>query len=182
LAGLLRRPRPLDVPDQQPSRSDREHDRSTKPANEDDDPGGPGKIGAALRFLHPPPELPYITHMNQLERRAAPRVAVSVYVQQHVGGQTHRCHARSLSLSGLYMERPLESFHRQSAQFALEIPLPDGNAGPIWADAEVVYDCFDARSHGTGVRFVAMRPGDRDRLFAFLTRAIEPDRGRAHAS
>lgn len=127
-------------------------------------------------------DLPYITHMNQLERRGAPRVAVSVCVHQHVGGETHHCHARSLSLSGLYMERPLASFHRESAQFALEISLPDGNAGPIWADAEVVYDCFDALSHGTGVRFIAMQAGDRDRLFAFLARATDPDRRRAHLS
>jgi len=121
--------------------------------------------------------------MNQIERRGTPRLPVSVYVQQHVGGQTHTCHASSLSLSGLYMERPLSSFLRQCARFALEISLPDGKAGSVWTNAEVVYDCFDALSHGTGVRFIAMSPRDRARLSAFLAQPpVAPNRDRAHAS
>ena len=120
--------------------------------------------------------------MDQHERRSTPRLSVSVTVQQHVGGQTHRCFARSLSLSGLYMERPLSMFVRQCAQFALEIALPDGKAGSVWTSAEVVYDCFDALSHGTGVRFTAMSPNDRARLSAFLSSAAEdPVRDHAHA-
>ena len=54
------------------------------------------------------------------------------------------------------MERPIDSFVRHSAEVQLEIPLPDGQREPIWASAEVVYDCFDSLFHGTAVRFTAL--------------------------
>jgi hypothetical protein len=117
-------------------------------------------------------EVAYIAHMKSVERRSAPRVAVSVSVQQHVEGQTHRSLASNLSLSGLYMERPLSSFVRHSADIELEIPLPDG-AEPLWARAEIVYDCFGAHVHGTAVRFKEMSAHDRARLSAFLQPADE---------
>jgi hypothetical protein len=106
--------------------------------------------------------------MKSLERRSAPRVPVSVYVHQHVEGQSHRCLASNLSLSGLYMERPIASFVRHSAEIELEIPLPDSSE-PVRASAEIVYDCFNAMFHGTAVRFKRMSAHDRARLGAFLT-------------
>ncbi|MDB4977734.1 MAG: PilZ domain [Myxococcaceae bacterium] len=105
--------------------------------------------------------------MKSFERRSAPRVAVTVSVQQHVEGQTHGCVASNLSLSGLYMERPISSFVRHSAEIELELPLPDGRE-PLWTRAEIVYDCFGAHVHGTAVRFKHMSARDRDRLSAFL--------------
>ncbi|HEY6876468.1 MAG TPA: PilZ domain-containing protein [Polyangiales bacterium] len=105
--------------------------------------------------------------MKHVERRGAPRMSVAVAVEQHVEGQTHRCLASNLSLSGLYMERPISSFVRHSADVELAIPLPDGGA-PLRASAEVVYDCFGPHSHGSAVRFKSMSPGDRARLSAFL--------------
>ena len=86
------------------------------------------------------------------ERRNCPRVPVSVYLSQHVEGQTHRCFTTDLSSGGLYMERPIGSFVRHSAAVQLEIPLPGDGGEPLWASAEVVYDCFDALFHGTAVR------------------------------
>lgn len=112
--------------------------------------------------------------MNSFDRRSAPRVAVSVTVQQHVEGQTHCCTATSLSLSGLYMERPIASFVRHSAEVQLEIPLPDG-AEPLWARAEIVYDCFRAQFHGSAVRFKQMSVRDRSRLQTFLAPLGSPD-------
>ncbi len=106
--------------------------------------------------------------MTGHERRRAPRVPVSVYLEQHVEGQTHRCFSSNLSRSGLYMERPIASFVRHSASVQLEIPLPDGQPEPLWASAEVVYDCFDALFHGTAVRFTALGSRDQARLDAFL--------------
>jgi hypothetical protein len=91
-----------------------------------------------------------------------------VYLQQHVEGQTHRCFSSNLSSSGLYMERPIASFVRHSAAIQLEIPLPDGEAEPVWASAEVVYDCFNALFHGTAVRFTALGSRDQARIDAFL--------------
>ncbi len=105
--------------------------------------------------------------MNRFERRSAPRVPVAVAVQQRVEGQTHRCYASDLSLSGLYMERPITTFVRHSADVELEIPLPDGRE-PLRTEAEIVYDCFDAEVHGTAVRFKALSAHDRARLSAFL--------------
>ena len=119
------------------------------------------------RFLVVSRALPYIAHMKSHERRSAPRFPVSVRVQQHVEGRTHDCLASDLSLSGMYMERPLTDFVRDRADVELEIPIPDG-AEPLWATAEVVYDCFDATFHGTAVRFTKMSPRDRARLSAFL--------------
>ncbi|MDB4985983.1 MAG: PilZ domain [Myxococcaceae bacterium] len=110
----------------------------------------------------------YIAHMKSFDRRSAPRVAVTVSVQQHVEGETHGCIANNLSLSGLYMERPISSFVRHSAEIELELPLPDG-AEPLWTRAEIVYDCFGAQFHGTAVRFTQMSARDRARLSAFLS-------------
>lgn len=106
--------------------------------------------------------------MKILERRGAPRMAVTVAVEQHVEGQTHRCLASNLSLTGLYIERPLSSFVRHSAMVEIEIPIPDGGE-PLWASAEIVYDCFSALLHGSALRFLSMSPRDRARLAAFLS-------------
>lgn len=105
------------------------------------------------------------------ERRRAPRVPVSVYLEQHVEGQSHRCFATNLSSTGLYMERPIESFVRHSTDVQLEIPIPDDDGGPVWASAEIVYDCFDALFHGTAVRFKALSERDRGRLKRWLSKS-----------
>jgi len=70
------------------------------------------------------------------------------------------------------MERPIASFVRHSAAVQLEIPLPDGEAEPVWASAEVVYDCFDALFHGTAVRFIALGSRDQARIDAFLSQNV----------
>ncbi len=71
------------------------------------------------------------------------------------------------------MERPIASFVRHSSSIQLEIPLPDGKPEPLWANAEVVYDCFDALFHGTAVRFTELDSQSQARLDAFLAQ----DRG-----
>jgi PilZ domain len=117
------------------------------------------------------------------ERRRAPRVPVSVYLQQHIEGQSHRCFMSDLSLTGLYMERPISSFIRHSTRVQLEIPLPDGEADPVWASAEIIYDCFDSEFHGTAVRFDELGERDRRRLTAFLAgRPPEPRAGQDAAA
>jgi c-di-GMP-binding flagellar brake protein YcgR len=112
--------------------------------------------------------------MPVTERRRAPRIPVSVSMNQHVEGQSHRCVLSDLSLTGLYMERPIGSFVRHSAAVELEIPLPDGEHEPVWASGEIVYDCFDGTYHGTAVRFAEMSERDRARLCSFL--AASPGR------
>ena len=66
------------------------------------------------------------------------------------------------------MERPIESFVRHSADVQLEIPVPDGEAEPVVASAEVVYDCFNALFHGTAVRFKGLSTRDAARLSRWL--------------
>jgi c-di-GMP-binding flagellar brake protein YcgR len=112
--------------------------------------------------------------MPVTERRRAPRIPVSVSMNQHVEGQSHRCVLSDLSLTGLYMERPIGSFVRHSAAVELEIPLPDGEHEPVWASGEIVYDCFDGTYHGTAVRFANMSERDRAHLYSFL--AASPGR------
>lgn len=101
------------------------------------------------------------------ERRYAQRVPVGMYLDQLESGESHRYFANNLSESGLYMERPVASFVRHSKHVHLQIPLP-GEEEPLWAAAEVVYDCFDGLFHGTAVRFTGMGDRDRERLSSFL--------------
>ncbi len=122
----------------------------------------------------------YIAHMSiSSERRRAPRVPVSVSLAQRVEGQTHRCVAINLSNTGLYMERPIESFVRHSADVQLEIPIPDGHGEPVLANAEIIYDCFDALSHGTAVRFKSLSARDQARLANWLETNADVDAGGA---
>lgn len=99
---------------------------------------------------------------------------VAVYLDQHVEGQSHRCFATNLSTTGVYMERPIASFVRHSADVQLEIPLPDDEGGPVWASAEVVYDCFDALFHGTALRFKTLGKQDSARLERWLQKVSMP--------
>lgn len=92
----------------------------------------------------------------------------------------HRCRACNLSASGLYMERPIDTFVRHSAEVELEIALPDG-AEPLRAEAVIVYDCFDAMRHGTAVRFQRMSSEHRARLSAFLADGSSPRLASARA-
>jgi hypothetical protein len=127
--------------------------------------------------------LAYIAHMKIVERRSAARVAVSVEIAQYVEGQTHRCLASNLSLSGVYIERPISSFVRHSTAVELRLSLPDGEGAPVCAQAEIVYDCFDLALHGSALRFTAMSARDRARLSAFVERGRGgPDSSSAHAA
>jgi hypothetical protein len=124
----------------------------------------------------------YIAHMKRVERRGAMRIAVSVLTQQHVEGQSHCCVASNLSLSGVFIHRPIASFVRHSTTVELELSLPDGAGTPLRVHAEIVYDCFDAELHGSALRFVEMSAQDRARLTAFLERGsggTDPSRAQA---
>lgn len=104
---------------------------------------------------------------NVVDRRTAVRIPISLYLEQLVDDESHRCFSTSLSRTGLYMERPMQAFVRRTNQVRLEIPSPDGSS-PLKAEAEVVYDCFDGLFHGTAVRFTAMSELDRRRLSSWV--------------
>ena len=91
----------------------------------------------------------------QIERRLSQRLPVGFYMRQIIGDQPHRCFTTDLSAIGLYAERLVEPFERNSSVVQVELPLPNtGDA--IWAKGEVVYDNFDSIFHGTAIRFTAM--------------------------
>lgn len=73
------------------------------------------------------------------------------------------------------MERPIESFVRHSADVQLQIPIPDGVDEPVVANAEVVYDCFNALFHGTAVRFKSLSARDEKRLSRWLEQSVSSD-------
>jgi hypothetical protein len=76
-------------------------------------------------------------------------------MRQFIGDQPHRCFTTDLSAIGLYVERLVEPFERNSTVVQVELPLPD-TSDAIWAKGEVVYDNFDSLFHGTAIRFTAM--------------------------
>jgi hypothetical protein len=89
------------------------------------------------------------------ERRLSQRLPVGFYVRQIIGDEPHRCFTTDLSAIGLYAERLVEPFERNSSAVQVELPLPD-TSDAIWAKGEVVYDNFDSLFHGTAIRFTAM--------------------------
>jgi len=108
--------------------------------------------------------------MSQNERRLAPRVPISIYVEQHVDDVDHRCFATSLSRTGIYIERISGDFRRPSEEVNLELPLP-GRDGALWIKGRVVYDCIDPLFHGTAIEFEWMSREDQKALNAWLSAA-----------
>ncbi len=101
------------------------------------------------------------------DRRQAARVPVGFYLNLLVDDRPYRCFTTNLSASGLYMEKVLTHVERRRDTVQVEIPLP-GAGEPLWARAQVVYDCFDALFHGTAVRFTAMARRHRAALRGWL--------------
>ncbi len=101
------------------------------------------------------------------ERRKSRRIELDSPIEQIVDEAEHRCRATNVSRTGLYMERPVSALARRSNVVQLAFTLP-GSAETLWAKAEVVYDSFDARLHGTAVRFTEMAARDRRALDLWL--------------
>ncbi len=94
---------------------------------------------------------------------------MGLYVQQIIDGESHRCFATSLSMTGIYVEHLSTRFVRRSRAVQLEIPLT-GDPEPLWVGGEVIYDALDRLFVGTAVRFGQMAARDRDRLERWLHR------------
>ena len=91
----------------------------------------------------------------RVDRRRSARYPVGFFFRQIISDEPHRCFTTDLSSIGLYSERPVEFFERNSNVVQVELPLPD-TSDSIWASAEVVYDRFGSLFHGSGLRFTAM--------------------------
>jgi hypothetical protein len=105
--------------------------------------------------------------MEHRERRLSERMPVGLYVQQIIDGDTHRCFATNISLTGIYVEHLSTRFIRRSRTVQLEIPLT-GESDAIWASGEVVYDALDRLFVGTAIRFDTMAERDHRRLERWL--------------
>ena len=91
----------------------------------------------------------------KIERRLSQRFPVGFYIRQIISEQPHRCFTTDLSPHGLYAERLIEPFERNSRVVQVELPLPE-TSDAIWIKGEVVYDNFDLIFHGSAIRFIAM--------------------------
>jgi hypothetical protein len=61
----------------------------------------------------------------------------------------------NLSPSGIYLNRLLRPFHRETPVVGLEFELP-GTSEVIWARGEARFDTLNNYFHGTGVEFTGM--------------------------
>jgi hypothetical protein len=115
--------------------------------------------------------------MEHRERRIAERVPLGIYVQQIIDGESHRCFATNISMSGIYVEHVTTRFVRTSRTVQLELPLVE-DAEPLWLAGEVIYDALDRLFVGSAIRFHAMAERDRGRLDAWLRRGVLEQRER----
>lgn len=102
------------------------------------------------------------------ERRRSRRYPVSFYIRLAIDDQIHRCCLTELSSVGLYAQRPIQPLRRNSRLAQAEIRLPGSNES-IWAGAELVYDRFDSRFHGSAYSFTAMASSHQGLLQQWLT-------------
>jgi hypothetical protein len=109
------------------------------------------------------PTISYIEAANPLseeilmnsDRRRSQRFPVGFQIQQIVDDEPRDCFLTDLSSIGLYAERMVEPFERNSNIVQVELPLPD-TGDSLWAKGEIVYDCIDPLFHGSAIRFTAM--------------------------
>ncbi len=102
------------------------------------------------------------------ERRRSKRYPVSFYIRLAIEDQIHRCYLTELSSTGLFALRPIQPLRRNSRQAQAEIRLPGSRHETIWAGAELIYDRFDSRFHGSAYRFTAMARAHRAMLQQWL--------------
>ena len=101
------------------------------------------------------------------ERRQSRRYPANFFIHLAIDDQLHTCRLTDLSRVGLYARRPIQPLRRNSRRVQAELPLP-GTSDSLWAEAELVYDRFDALFHGSAFRFTAMAQNHQDILRQWL--------------
>jgi uncharacterized protein (TIGR02266 family) len=102
---------------------------------------------------------------------AAPRTSLRalarLQIQLHLGPTMLLCQTENLSVSGMLIRT--DHVFAVGNQVAFELSLP-GDAKPIRGRAEVVRQTLHKREKviGVGVRFLALSPGDKERLASHL--------------
>ena len=87
--------------------------------------------------------------MATVNRRAEPRIALQMFLNEYVKDNPYRCLATNVSPSGLYVNR-LPNLVQQPRVLGLEFELP-GTSEVIWARGEVRFDATDPYFRSTGI-------------------------------
>jgi len=88
------------------------------------------------------------------DRRTAPRFPLRTYMNQYIGDDAFKALALDVSEQGLAIRKPTARI-RHTRVVGLELELP-GTGEVIWASAEPRFHSVDARTHFSGLHFVAM--------------------------
>lgn len=112
------------------------------------------------------------------ERRRSQRFPVGFYMTQIINNYPHRCFTTDLSAIGLYVERLVEPFERNTNIVQLELPLPSTGEA-IWAKGEVIYDSINSVFHGSAIRFLAMAR-KHQRLIREWLREVQRNQNRVY--
>lgn len=99
--------------------------------------------------------------LRPADRRAAPRLPLRTYMNQYVRDLPYRALALDVSEEGLAIRKPTERIpHTRVVGLELELP---GTGEVIWASAEPRFHSVGAKTHFSGLHFLAMA-GKHERL------------------
>ena len=94
------------------------------------------------------------------DRRTNPRFPLRTYMNQYVRDVPYQALALDVSEDGLAIRKPTERIpHTRVVGLELELP---GTSEIIWASAEPRFHSVDAKTHFSGLHFIAMATQARD--------------------
>jgi len=100
---------------------------------------------------------------QSMERRRSVRINVSIAVEVRDGRGFSLHSSRDISEGGLYFDRAIPHPVGEHVQLVFTLP---GDDRPFNLEGEVV-NVPDTHSFGMGIRFVSLRPNDRERIRKF---------------
>lgn len=107
------------------------------------------------------------------ERRAEPRMAMNLWVEQELGSEVCFRRMGNLSSRGVYLEHGFS--YPLGTKVRLRFRLPEEDVDLELA-AEVVKAVWADEIPGTSLRFTELDDGTRERLAAFVERTVKTTR------
>ena len=101
---------------------------------------------------------------TSMERRRSARVNVSIAVEIRDGRGFSLHSSKDISEGGLYFDRAIPHPVGEHVQLVFTLP---GDDRPVQCEGEVV-NVPDAHDFGMGIRFVSLKPVDRERIQKFM--------------
>jgi methyl-accepting chemotaxis protein len=112
-----------------------------------------------------------MAHLSeQLERRTAPRAAVSGETRIHGAGHAHPAQMLDLSASGAHFSSRPDTPLRKGDHVEVDIPL--GGAAPLTLSAEIVHHTTRDDTVELGLRFADVPPSAADRIHRHVVAAL----------